>query len=173
MLDKSVSLEERLEYLESRIGLGDLVAAYGRAVDDRDWRSLGQLYCEDATFDAVEGPATGRDRIIDYYEKRTSMFGVTYHYPHSVEVTEIAGDSAKGVVCAHAELAIGGKSFWVALRYYDSYKKEDGTWRFAERRVEQLYAMELSELPDQMDSVLRKRWPGTEPASADWGPESG
>ena len=172
-MDKSVSLEDRLEYLESRIALGDLVAAYGRAVDDRDWPSVGQLYCTDATFDAVEGPATGRDAIIDYYKKRTAMFGVTYHYPHSLEVTEIDGDSAKGLVCAHAELAIGGKSFWVALRYYDTYKKEDDKWCFAERRVEQLYAMELRELPDQMDSPLRKRWPGTEPAPADWGPGSG
>ena len=172
-MDKSGSLESLVDYLEARIEIGDLVAAYGRAVDDRDWRSLGGLYCIDAMFDAVEGPFIGRDRIIEYYEKRTSMFGVTYHYPHSVEVTEVDGDSGTGVVCAHAELAIGGRAFWAALRYFDSYKREDGRWRFAERRVEQLYAMELSELPDGMDSLLRKRWPGTEPAQADWGPGSG
>ncbi|MBF06875.1 MAG: hypothetical protein CL741_06355 [Chloroflexi bacterium] len=172
-MDKSDSLEGRLDYLEARIEIGDLVAAYGRVVDDRDWQSLGALYCKDATFDAVEGPSTGRDRIIEYYEQRTSMFGVTYHYPHSVEVTEVDGDLGSGVVCAHAELAIGGRAFWIALRYFDSYRREDGQWRFAERRVEQLYAMELSELPDGMDSLLRKRWPGTEPAPADWGPGSG
>ena len=171
-MDKSSSLEDRLEYLESRIEISDLVSAYGRAVDDRDWSSVGELYCTDATFDAVEGPATGRDAIIAYYEHRTAMFGVTYHYPHSLEVLDIEGVNASGVVCAHAELSIDGKSFWVALRYYDSYKKEGGRWRFAERRVEQLYAMELRELPDQMDSPLRKRWPGTEPALADWGPGS-
>ena len=172
-MEKSVVLEGRLDYLESRIAIADLVAAYGRAVDDRDWQSLGQLYCEDATFDAVEGPSTGRDRIVEYYEKRTSMFGVTYHYPHSVEVTEVNGDFGKGIVSAHAELAIDGRAFWIALRYFDSYKREDSRWRFAERRVEQLYAMELSELPDGMDSLLRKRWPGTEPAPADLGPGSG
>ena len=171
-MEKSASLEGRLEYLESRAAIGDLVAAYGRVIDDRDWQSLGQLYCENATFDSVEGPSTGRSRIVEYYEKRTSMFGVTYHYPHSVEVTEVDGDLGKGVVCAHAELAIDGKAFWIALRYFDSYKREDSRWRFAERRVEQLYAMELSELPDGMDLLLRKRWPGTEPAPADWGPGS-
>ena len=171
-MEKSASLEGRLEYLESRAAIGDLVAAYGRVIDDRDWQSLGQLYCENATFDSVEGPSTGRNRIVEYYEKRTSMFGVTYHYPHSVEVTEVDGDLGKGVVCAHAELAIDGKAFWIALRNFDSYKREDSRWRFAERRVEQLYAMELSELPDGMDLLLRKRWPGTEPAPADWGPGS-
>ena len=172
-MEKSVALEGRLDYLESRAAIGDLVAAYGRVIDDRDWQSLGQLYCENATFDSVEGPSTGRNRIVEYYEKRTSMFGVTYHYPHSVEVTEVDGDLGKGVVCAHAELAIDGKAFWIALRYFDSYKREDSRWRFAERRVKQLYAMELSELPDGMDLLLRKRWPGTEPAPADLGPGSG
>ena len=172
-MEKSASLEGRLDYLESRAAIGDLVAAYGRVIDDRDWQSLGQLYCENATFDSVEGPSTGRNQIVEYYEKRTSMFGVTYHYPHSVEVTEVDGDLGKGVVCAHAELAIDGKAFWIALRYFDSYKREDSRWRFAERRVKQLYAMELSELPDGMDSLLRKRWPGTEPAPADLGPGSG
>ena len=137
-MDKSGSLEGRLDYLEARIEIGDLVAAYGRVIDDRDWQSLGALYCKDATFDSVEGPSTGRDRIIEYYEHRTSMFGVTYHYPHSVEITEVDGDLATGVVCAHAELAIGGRAFWIALRYFDSYRREDGQWRFAERRVEQL-----------------------------------
>ena len=172
-MEKSASLEGRLDYLESRAAIGDLVAAYGRVIDDRDWQSLGQLYCENATFDSVEGPSTGRNRIVEYYEKRTSMFGVTYHYPHSVEVTEVDGDLGKGVVCAHAVLAIDGKAFWIALRYFDSYKREDSRWRFAERRVKQLYAMELSELPDGMDLLLRKRWPGTEPAPADLGPGSG
>ena len=172
LMESLVSLEDRLGYLESRVAIGDLVAAYGRAVDDRAWESLGQLYCKDAVFDSVEGPSRGRDQIIDYYEKRTAMFGVTYHYPHSVEVTAIDGDIAQGVVCAHAELAIDGKAFWVALRYLDAYKREDRRWRFAERRVEQLYAMELSEIPDQMDLLLRKRWPGSEPAPADWGPQS-
>ena len=62
-MDKSGSLESRLDYLEARIEIGDLVAAYGRAVDDRDWQSLGGLYCIDAIFDAVEGPFIGRDRI--------------------------------------------------------------------------------------------------------------
>ena len=42
-MDKSGSLEGRLDYLEARIEIGDLVAAYGRVIDDRDWQSLGAL----------------------------------------------------------------------------------------------------------------------------------
>tara|TARA_B100000686_G_C16541497_1_gene837699 strand:+ start:225 stop:740 length:516 start_codon:yes stop_codon:yes gene_type:complete len=168
-MSRDLNIEERVARIEDRLAIEDLVSSYGRAVDDRDYETLAQMYCSEAKFDSVEGLATGREAVISYYKKRTEGFGPTYHYPHSVEIFFLDDKEARGLVCAHAELSIDGQAFWVALRYEDIYRWEDGKWRFFERVVKLLYSMLLSELPENMGESLRKRWPGTEPASADWG----
>ena len=47
---------------------------------------------------------------------------------------------------------------------------EQGRWRFHERKVRQLYAMPMAELPRGLAKPLRKRWPGAAPAAADLPP---
>ena len=160
-------MAERLRALEDRVELQELVAEYGRAIDDRDLASLAELYTEDAVFDSTAGPVTGREAVLEYYRGQLDRYGMTYHYPHSHSITITGPDSATGVVSAHAELAIGETPFVVALRYLDDYRREGGRWRFRERRALQLYAAALADLPDVLGGTLRRRWPGTEPTPAD------
>ena len=163
----TTDLEARLRRIEDRIELSDLVATYGRAVDDRDVALLESLYTEDAVFDSVEGPIRGRREVVDYYLQRMRMYGPSYHIPHSQTVEFVGDDEATGIVCAHAELGMPGGAFWIGLRYHDQYVREDGTWRFRERKVLQLYAMPLRELIDDYSAERRKRWPNTEPGVTD------
>ena len=160
----SEDLARRVHALEDRWEISELVAQYGRAVDDRDFDTLGEMYTADAVFDSVGGRATGRRSVIDYYRARTAAYGATYHYPHSNEIELVDPDRARGVVCAHAELAVGDESVFVALRYLDDYRREDGRWRFHERVVRLLYVLPLSELARGFAERRRVRWPGTEPA---------
>ncbi|GJF01287.1 nuclear transport factor 2 family protein [Pseudonocardia sp. D17] len=160
-------LEARIRRLEDRAELGELVARYGRLLDDRDVDGLAALYTADAVFDSTDGPMTGRDAVMDYYRRQLDRYGMTYHYPHSHTIEFTGPDDATGVVSAHAELAILPTPFVVALRYLDVYRREDGCWRFVSRRALQLYAAPLAELPDVLAGTLRRRWPGTEPATAD------
>ena len=161
------SLEDRLQRLEDRWELQDLVATYGRAVDDRDVELLRDLYAEDAVFDAVVGPIRGRDAVVEYYFERCRLFGPSFHVPHSQTVQFIGTDEATGVVTAHAELGMEAGTFWVALRYYDHYVRHDGAWRFQERKVSQLYAMPLHDLLDDLGGTSRVRWPGASRREAD------
>ncbi|MBW0090153.1 nuclear transport factor 2 family protein [Pseudonocardia sp. KRD-184] len=160
-------LARRIALLEDRAELHELVAVYGRLIDDRDVEGIGAIYTADAVFDSTAGPVSGRDAVLDYYRGQLDRYGMTYHYPHSHTVEFTGPDTATGVVSAHAELAIGDTPFVVALRYLDSYRREDGRWKFHERRAQQLYAAPLSELSTVLQTTLRKRWPGTEPAPAD------
>lgn len=160
-------LARRTALLEDRVELQELVAVYGRLIDDRDLAGLAELYTSDAVFDSTAGPVSGRDAVLDYYRGQLDRYGMTYHYPHSHTITFTGPDSATGVVSAHAELAIGETAFVVALRYLDEYRREGGRWRFRERRARQLYAAPLADLPDVLGTGLRRRWPGTEPAPAD------
>lgn len=167
----SDDVAERIRRIEDRIELSDLVARYGRLVDDRDVEGLRSLYTVDAVFDSVNGPVEGRDEVVDYYLERMRLFGPSFHVPHS-QTVEFAGvDEATGIVTAHAELGMEDGAFWVALRYHDQYRREDGVWRFRRRQVQQLYAMPLRELVDDMVATRRKRWPNTPPAVAEL-PES-
>jgi ketosteroid isomerase-like protein len=160
----SEDLARRVQALEDRWEISELVAQYGRAVDDRDFDTLGEMYTADAVFDSVGEPATGRRSVVDYYRARTAAYGATYHYPHSNEIELVDLDRARGVVCAHAELAVGDESVFVALRYLDDYRREDGRWRFHERVVRLLYVLPLSELTRGFAERRRVRWPGAEPA---------
>ena len=161
-------LEARLRRLEDRAELGELVARYALAVDDRDFETLAMLFTRGCVFDNVKGVEQGRERVVAYYRERLAEFGPSYHIPHMQTLDFSGPDAASGTVMAHAELAIDGVTYAVALRYLDHYLREEGRWRFQERKVRQLYAMPLAELPGGLAQALRKRWPGTEPAAGDW-----
>jgi ketosteroid isomerase-like protein len=168
--DEEISeLRGRVRRLEDREELRDLVARYGRAVDDRDWASLADQYTQDAVFDSAKGRSVGIAAIVDYYRARTDEYVASYHYPHSHEITFVDDDMATGLVCAHAELTIGGETIWVALRYHDDYRRVDGGWRFHERVTRLLYVLKLSELPNGFADRMRVRWPGLDPAPAEIG----
>ena len=164
--ESSSSIEDRLRRLEDRQELADLIARYGPAVDDRDAAAIADLFAEDSVFDTVAGVMRGRDAVVAYYLSRLAQFGASFHYPHTQTVEFDGRDRARGLVTAHAEMASGREAFWVALRYHDEYVREDGRWRFAVRRVQQLYALPLRDLMEEMGTERLLRWPGTEPAVA-------
>lgn len=171
--DEIAALQARLQRLEDREEIRELIARYGRAVDDRDWESLAAQYTPDAIFDSALGRSVGVAAIIEYYKERTSAYVASYHYPHSSEIVFDDDDRARGVVCAHAELTIEGDTVMVALRYQDDYRRVDGRWRFHERNTNLLYVLKLAELPTGLADRLRVRWPGTDPAVAEVGADVG
>lgn len=156
-----------VQRLLDRQELSDLLARYGRYIDDRDLANLADLFTSDAEFDSREGPVQGRDAVLGYYRSQLSTYTVTYHYPHSQTVEFTGANDAKGVVQAHAELAIGGQGVIIGLRYHDTYHRENGHWRFRTRKAQQLYGLPIEEWGRSLGDSLRKRWPGAEPAAAD------
>ena len=159
-------LSERVARLEAREEIRDLIARYGMAVDDRDVESLADMFTSDARFGLADGMVAnqGRQAVIDFYTERMAAFGPTYHYPHS-QVIEFDPDRpghATGMVNAHAELALDGRTLVTALRYFDEYRVEEGCWRFVERKVAMIYYMDMADLVDGgLTEPDRKRYFGT------------
>jgi uncharacterized protein (TIGR02246 family) len=165
-------IEKRLQWMEDRWQINDLIVHYSTTCDDHDIEGLANLYAEDGIFDTVAGKAKGREAIAAYYENRLADFGMSYHIPYSQAVERISDREARGTVLGAVELALNGEAFWAALRYSDHYVKDNNDeWKFYERKVQQLYAMPLADLPKEIAGSLRQRWPGTEPKAADL-PES-
>lgn len=159
-------MENDLPALAARMEIQDLVVRYCVAVDDRDLETICDLFTPDATFSAVGDPPRGRAEIREYYAARLERYGMTYHYPHGVTMTDLTADSAAGIVLAHADICVDEELFRVAMRYHDRYARADGRWRFAEREVRQFYALPHRELAAGVTDRLRVRWPGTTPAPA-------
>lgn len=163
----------RIQAIEDRAEIIQLVARYGPAVDDREYEALGELYTSDAVFDSAGGRIVGRGPVIEYYRSRGDYFGATYHYPNSWEIYLDGPDNAHGIICAHAELSIEGETHIVALRYHDTYRRDEGAWRFHERNVKLLYVLSHSDLATGLAEPKRIRWPGTERAAGHLGPDVG
>lgn len=152
----------RLQRIEDRQALTDLVTRYCIAVDDRDLDAIIELFSSDARMGHADGSAggSGHDGIHEYYEARLRGVGMCFHYPHAQLVEFASDDEATGVVLAHAEMSIGEQLIVGAIRYHDEYVRERGTWRFRERRLRFFYLMDSGELAEHHGDPERKRWPG-------------
>lgn len=156
-------LAERVARLEALEEIRELVARYGMVVDDRDVDALADMFTSDASFGLAAGmePNRGRQAVIDFYADRMAAFGATYHYPHSlvIELDPERPGHATGMVNAHAELALDGRTLVTALRYYDEYRVEGGRWCFVERRVAMIYYMDMADLAaGGLSDLDRKRY---------------
>lgn len=161
--DALTQLAAMVRRVDDRQQLGELLSRYGMAVDDRDFETLGQLFAPEGEFHGV----VGRSRIVDYYRARTATFTTSSHYALTWHFDFEADGHASGVVNAHAELCIGGKTVRLALRYLDRYIRQDGRWMFLVRRLQFRYVLPFGEVANGLDDPMRVRWPGTPAQRAD------
>lgn len=109
---------------------------YALGADRRD----PALWSAVMTGDVVlEGPGfchTGREAVLGLLDVLGQMFKVTQHRIFQV-VAEVDGDRASGETYCSAEhvLKDSGQLLVWAIRYQDQWRKDDGTWRFAHRRL--------------------------------------
>jgi hypothetical protein len=132
-------LAGRLERLEARLELQELVARYCHAVDDRDITRLADLFTPDCSFKFPEGVVEGRAEVMDFLMSRLERYEFTLHYPHSVVLDLLSPNGARGVVVQHGEHALQHSCSLAALRYDDVYARVDGGWRFAQRAISITY----------------------------------
>lgn len=157
-------VEDRLQWMEDRWAINDLIVNYSIATDDRNIDVLANLYTEDAVFEGSRGTIEGRESIAAFYRERLAIQGASFHIPYSHVAHRISATEARGVTLGAVEMVLDGKAFWIAMRYIDHYVKGvDGNWRFREREMHQYWAMPLDELPDGLANELRVRWPGADP----------
>ena len=166
-MDPAVTDLQQLARLVRRVDdrqqLAELLSRYGMAVDDRDFDAIGRQFAPDGEFHGVKG----RQQIVDFYRARTSTFSTSSHYALTWHFDFTDDDHASGVVNAHAELCIGGKTVRLALRYMDRYVRTPQGWLFQQRVLKFRYVLPFDAVADGLDDPLRVRWPGTEPQLAD------
>jgi uncharacterized protein (TIGR02246 family) len=162
------SLEARVERLEARAEIQELLIRYTFLIDDHEFEALGELFAPDATFGSPGSTHVGRAAIVANYRKLGELYPITVHEARGCVTDFLGDDRARGDVVGFSEQANDEHSVITSFRYSDEYVRLDGRWLFSARQVRTLYAMTHAELAaGGLTSNLRKRWPHRAPAAAE------
>jgi hypothetical protein len=133
-------LAERIDRLESRLAVGDLIHTYARYIRADEPDRIAGLFLPDGTFEVRDGHPdrpehTVRSRHADRAEIDASM-AANKGKPHPVPlirnlVVEVNGDTATANCVMDAK--IYGTDHGIMGEYRDTCRRVDGRWYFASR----------------------------------------
>lgn len=129
-----------------RLGLGDLVHRYAALADQRRTIELAALFVEDGTLVLPTPPErldphlelVGRDAIIGHLAVLEDLALTCHQLVGEVYDTDEGvrdGSRATGRVACVAHHVVGDRDVVWHLHYDDTYRLEDGDWRFLRREL--------------------------------------
>ncbi len=159
----SLSLEARLDRLESLDQIRQLPAKYALCLDMRDMDMMVTLFPDDVR---VGKDSSGRQALRAYMDRtlRSPFTGTSHHIGgHIIEFDD--ADHAHGIVYSKNEHETGDEWVIMQMMYSDEYVRRDGQWFFARRLPLYWYATDLNKPPvgDQ-----KMRWPDTDPVDGNF-----
>lgn len=145
MAEPEAGLQAALEVIVTKAALRNLAERYAQGVDRRDRDTFLSAFHPDATL-AVHHPSEREDGIdvLRGHEQVGRVPELITAYPKTYHVLgqstyEIDGDDATGeTYCVAHHLTPGrhgGTNHVMYIRYVDTYRRVDGEWRIATRRV--------------------------------------
>ena len=149
-------LERRLRAVEDKDEIRELAARYCVVIDHKERDALKAMFTEDSRFYSANGLMDGQgiDGVMEVLSGRWDNIAMSYHvtHGHTIELDPNDPDRATGVAASHAEVLRGGKPMRSALLYDDVYRRVDGRWRFAERKLSFYYYVEVDTFSDDLMS---------------------
>lgn len=153
----NLSLEARIDRLESLDQIRQLPAKYALSLDMRDMDAMVSLFPADVR---VGKDSSGRAALRTYMDKtlRSPFTGTSHHIGgHIIEFDD--ADHAHGIVYSKNEHETGDEWVIMQMMYADNYVRQDGRWHFARRLPLYWYATDLNKPPI---GDRKMRWPDTE-----------
>lgn len=136
------ALLARVDELESRAALRDLVSDYCHGFDKRDWKLFASLWHANAVWDAglSSGPVSGRANIVATAADMSGMWRQSHHMVSNLKLTFKTRDKASGVCTLDCMGATGDDTVQMAGgTYHDDFERRSGVWKIARRRIEMHY----------------------------------
>lgn len=141
------SLEQKVQELADREEIRELIAAYAHRV--AHGLPIADLFTDDGVFINIrpgQPPSEARGRAA--LDARFGSFGKGDDNPLPMihnHLVRIDGDEARGICSNELRLTENGKSIIASAYYEDRLRRENGRWRFAERRVTFFHWVPLQE----------------------------
>jgi hypothetical protein len=122
------------------IALRQLISRYCDAVVRRDVTQFASLWSPEAVWQLGK-PIEGRDAVVAAFDKAMKGFAwVVQSAPNAVfEVDEANGVGSGRVTISEQSQTIKGVGGSLVGVYHDRYVRHEGSWQFAERRLEVIH----------------------------------
>jgi uncharacterized protein (TIGR02246 family) len=135
------SLEARIQRIDDRMAIEQLLMEYGRAVDNRDFAAFGALFTDDGEWKGAQGSYRGPKQIRDSMERIFTAAaadipkGSNFHLLTNV-IVNLQGDHATASSKFIFYKMSGAKpQAEVAGRYEDKLVRVGEAWKFQQRLV--------------------------------------
>jgi len=140
-----MNIEQRLQELEDRIAIRELIDQYTYCADTRDAEGQMAIFTEDTNFEVymdekIATPTqvvTGRKSLRPVFDNLNQYLS-TMHFNGQSSV-KLDSDKATGITYCrayHLKVEDGVQKLMIAgIRYYDTMVKQDGIWLFSERKL--------------------------------------
>lgn len=133
------SLLKRIDELESRSSIGDLVTDYCQGFDNHNWDQFIAIWHEDAVWEV--GPPFGT--FYGHEGIREAVFDIlypawreTHHLASNLRLTFDGPDKAHGVCDVDCMGATADDVVqMISATYTDDFERRDGCWKIARRHV--------------------------------------
>jgi len=133
------SLAERLQELEDRLSIYQLVCGYGYAVDGCNAEAIGSLYSENGVYAVGDvGSFEGRDRIAGIADERGHRERIAAGCGHLSTLPYVVIDGDRATATCHTMVIMRGKDGFHVDRLSASRlelsRQPDGQWRIDHRQ---------------------------------------
>ncbi|ETT27295.1 hypothetical protein RAJCM14343_2240 [Rhodococcus aetherivorans] len=130
------SLLARVQLLEDKIAVQEIVTAYGPAVDAGDADAVGELWTEDAVYDVDMRTMNGRKEILEMVRTRPHQDYIHEGCGHLLDPVHIRVEGDTAVATCHSQLLRhdeNGFRVWRVTANRFELVKNDGRWRIRRR----------------------------------------
>lgn len=133
------TVEQRLQQLEDKAAIEQVLIDYGRTLDSRDLVAYSELFAKEGEWIGGFGNVKGRTALLDFMKKNIGTApnnARTYHLLTNFTVV-VNGDKATAFSRWSYVVPNGEKKPVLehSGRYEDTLVREDGRWRFLKRIV--------------------------------------
>jgi hypothetical protein len=144
--NQALTIEQRLDRLESYEQIRMLAHRYALAVDTRNLDDIVALFVEDTQV-GRSGEVKGRAALRAWFAKTLTRFGDTIHLVCNQVIDLDSVNEAHGVVTCRDEIEIKGEWRIGVIQYWDQYVRENGVWLFKRRKLHRWYLVDALSRP--------------------------
>lgn len=135
----------RLEGLLDREAIRDLLIAFARALDEKDWDAYAALFTPSGTLHTPRDRHEGREGLAAFVERDLGGYRATHHVAASHSIDLLDATHARVRASLHATHVVGEapSQFWATGGWYDyELLKDQSRWQIASVTIHPVWRLD-------------------------------